>query len=171
MCHVSSCTSQLSQVDCIPQLPPTWAPLQGLGAIFGKEGIVVNWESVSISASYSGPPALTDRSHSGYMTQTEPVRIPLLKFWNIISVGQINFAEAYCCLVAKSCPTLATPWRSPPGSSVHGIFPGKNTGVGCHFLLQGIFLTEGLNPGLLHCRRILYHWGTKEALCGGIIYI
>ena len=34
--------------------------------------------------------------------------------------------------------------------------PGKNTGVGCHFLLPGIFLTRGLNPGLLHCRRFLY---------------
>ena len=32
---------------------------------------------------------------------------------------------------------------------------GKNTGVGCHFLLQGIFLTQGLNLGLLHCRWIL----------------
>ena len=31
-------------------------------------------------------------------------------------------------------------------------FPGKNTGVGCHFLLQGIFLTQGSNSGLLHCR-------------------
>ena len=36
-------------------------------------------------------------------------------------------------------------------------FPGKNTGVGCHFLLQGIFPTQGLNPGLLHCRQTLYH--------------
>ena len=36
-------------------------------------------------------------------------------------------------------------------------FPGKNTGVGCHSLLQGIFLTQGSNPGLLHCRQILYH--------------
>ena len=35
--------------------------------------------------------------------------------------------------------------------------PGKNTGVGCHSLLQGIFLNQGLNPGLLHCRQILYH--------------
>ena len=32
----------------------------------------------------------------------------------------------------------------------------KNTGVGCHALLQGIFLTQGLNLGLLHCRQILY---------------
>ena len=34
---------------------------------------------------------------------------------------------------------------------------GKNTGVGYHFLLQGIFPSEGLNQGLLHCRRMLYH--------------
>ena len=33
---------------------------------------------------------------------------------------------------------------------------GKNTAVGCHFLLQGIFWTQGSNPGLLHCRWILY---------------
>ena len=36
------------------------------------------------------------------------------------------------------------------GSSAHGIFPGKNTEVGCHFILQGIFLTQGLNPQFLH---------------------
>ena len=36
-------------------------------------------------------------------------------------------------------------------------FPGKNTGVGCHFLLQGIFPTQGLNLSLLLGRRILYH--------------
>ena len=46
---------------------------------------------------------------------------------------------------------------SPPGSSVHGDSPGKNTGVGCHTLPQGIFLTQGSNPGLLHCRQILYY--------------
>ena len=40
---------------------------------------------------------------------------------------------------------------SPPGSSVHGDSPGKKTGVGCHALHQGVFPTQGLNPGLLHC--------------------
>ena len=34
----------------------------------------------------------------------------------------------------------------------------------CHVLLQGIFPTQGSNPGLLHCRQILYHWATREAL-------
>ena len=58
-----------------------------------------------------------------------------------------------CVLVAQLCPTLYNPMDcSPPGSSVHGIFPGKNTGMGCHAPLQGIFLTQGLNPGLLRRR-------------------
>ena len=59
--------------------------------------------------------------------------------------------------VAQSCLTLCNPMNcSLPRFSIHGIFPGNNTGVGCHFLLQGIFLTQGLNPGLLHCRQMLY---------------
>ena len=60
--------------------------------------------------------------------------------------------------VAQSCPTLCVPMDcNLPGSSVLGDCPGKNTGVGCHALLQGIFPTQGSNPGLLHCRQILYH--------------
>ena len=54
-------------------------------------------------------------------------------------------------LGAKSYLTLCDPMGcSPPGSSVHGDSPGKNTGVGCHALLQGIFPTQGSNPCLLH---------------------
>ena len=53
----------------------------------------------------------------------------------------------YCCSVAKSCPTAA-PWtvarKAPWGS------PDKNPRVGSHFLLQGIFLDQGLNPYCLH---------------------
>ena len=45
---------------------------------------------------------------------------------------------------------------SPPDSSVHGDSPDRNTGEGCHALLQGIFPTQGSNPGLTHCRWILY---------------
>ena len=60
-------------------------------------------------------------------------------------------------LVAQSCLTLCDPVNhSPPGSSVQGDSPGKNTEVGCHVLLQGICPTEGRNPGLPHCRRLLY---------------
>ena len=42
--------------------------------------------------------------------------------------------------------------------------PGKNTGVGCHSLLQRIFLTKGLNPDLLRCRQILYHLSHQRSL-------
>ena len=55
----------------------------------------------------------------------------------------------------KSYLTLCDPMGcSLPGYSVHGIFPGKNTGAGCHFLLQGLFPTQGMNSCLL----CLLHW-------------
>ena len=64
------------------------------------------------------------------------------------------------CASAQSGPTHCDPTDcSPPGSSVHEDSPGKNTGVGCPALLQGIFPTQGLNLlflCLLHCRWILY---------------
>ena len=60
-------------------------------------------------------------------------------------------------LVPQSCLTLCNPMDYIlPGCSVPGLFPGKNTGMGCHFLLQGIIPTQGSNLGLLHCRQILY---------------
>ena len=52
------------------------------------------------------------------------------------------------------CPTLCNPWNSP----------GQNTGVGSCSLLQGIFLTQGSNRGLLQCRRILYHLSHQGSL-------
>ena len=61
------------------------------------------------------------------------------------------------CLIVQLHLTLCDPMDcSPPGSSVYGDAPGKNTGVGCHALLQGTFPTKGSNPGLSHCRQILY---------------
>ena len=73
------------------------------------------------------------------------------------------------CLVTQLCRLCDPMDCNPPGSSAHGDSPGKNTEVGCHALLQGIFPTQGLNPGLLHCRRIpdlLSHQGIpKKAEC------
>ena len=64
----------------------------------------------------------------------------------------------YMCLVTQSCPVLCDPMDySPPSSSGHRDSPSKNTGVGWHALLQGIFPTQALNLGLPHCRQILYH--------------
>ena len=62
------------------------------------------------------------------------------------------------CLVAQLCRTLCNPMGcSPPGASVCGDSLGKNIRVGCHALLQGIFWTQGLNPGLPHHRWFLYY--------------
>ena len=70
---------------------------------------------------------------------------------------------AALCLASQLCLTLCNLMDcSPPGSSVHGDSPGKNTGVGCHPFLQGIFSTQELNQGLLHCRRILYRLSHQE---------
>ena len=69
------------------------------------------------------------------------------------------------CLVTQSCPTLGTLWTGAPRLLCPWEFSGKNTGVGCHSFLQGIFPTQGLNWHplcLLHCRQNLYllsHWG------------
>ena len=53
----------------------------------------------------------------------------------------------YVCLVAQSCPTLCNPVDSSlPGSSVHEDSPGKNTGLGCHALLQGNLPNPGIEP-------------------------
>ena len=72
-----------------------------------------------------------------------------------------------------SCVQLfATPWteayQAPPSMELSR----QDTGVGCHFLLQGIFLTQRLNPGLLHCRQTLYHlihWEAKSKTPGKYI--
>ena len=79
-----------------------------------------------------------------------------------ISGSHSFLLNAALCLVAQSCLTLFDLKDcSPPGSSIHGDSPGKNTGVSCHAPLQGIFPTQGSNPGLPHCRLILYQLSHK----------
>ena len=76
------------------------------------------------------------------------------------------------CLLAQSCLTLCNLMDcSLPGSSVYGDSPGKNTGVGCRALLQGIFPTQGSNPDLLHCRQILYQLRYQGSLRQLYVYI
>ena len=75
--------------------------------------------------------------------------------------------QTFLCEVAQLCLTLR-----PHGVWPHGLHspwnsPGQNTGVGSHFFLQGIFPAQGLNPGLPHCRQILYqlsHQGNPRTL-------
>ena len=59
--------------------------------------------------------------------------------------------------VAQLCLTLCDPMDcSLPGSSCPWDFPGNSPGVDCHFLLQGIFPSQGSNLGLPHCKQTLY---------------
>ena len=70
-----------------------------------------------------------------------------------------------CIESLQSCPTLcdpmdsSLPWLLCPWDS-----PGKNIGVGSYSLLQGVFPTQGWNPGLPHCRQILYHLDSVKSV-------
>ena len=73
--------------------------------------------------------------------------------------------RCWAVLSCSLCPTLRDLMDcSPPRFTVHGDSSGKNAGVGCHALLQGIFPAQGLNPGLPHCRGFFTTWATREAL-------
>ena len=79
---------------------------------------------------------------------------------NLAKVETTDFVRVYVCYITQSCLTLCDPmdcsicpWNSP----------GKNTGVGCHFLLQGIFPTWGSNLGLPHYKQILFHLRHQES--------
>ena len=78
-------------------------------------------------------------------------------FFFLKDLFQLQFLiSVVVCLVAQSCVTLCDPMDcSPPGSSVKDSL-GKN-GVSYHAILHGVFPTHRSNPGLLGCRRILYH--------------
>ena len=65
----------------------------------------------------------------------------------IMKVKSLSCVQLFATPWIVACPKLLRPWH----------FQGKSTGVGCHFLLQGIFPTQGSNPGLSHCRQSLYH--------------
>ena len=76
---------------------------------------------------------------------------------NLSCLVWLNRPKPSMCLVAQLCPTSCDPMDgSPPGSSVCRDSLGKHTGVGSLSLLQGIFPTQGSNPGLPHCSQILY---------------
>ena len=76
------------------------------------------------------------------------------------------FPTLVCVFLSLSRVLLfATPWtvthQTPPSME----FPSKNTGVGSHFFLQGIFPTQGSNPGLQHCGQILYCMSHQGSSC------
>ena len=75
-------------------------------------------------------------------------------------VDKISPFSSLCCAML-SCSVVSDSFQHHElylqGSSCSWDSPGKNTGVGCHTLLQGICPSQGSNPGIPHCRWILYH--------------
>ena len=67
-----------------------------------------------------------------------------------------------CVSYSVLSDSFATPWTVAHQAPLSIDFSGKNTGVGCHFLFQGTFPTQGSSPGLLHCRQILYCLSHRE---------
>ena len=121
---------------------------------------IVEWVTISFCRASSQPRDQTQVSCiAGWLFTVWATR----KAWHSTEIylnifPYISTFECAVCLVALSCLTLCDPMDcSPPGSSVQWDTPGKNTGAGCHAILQGILPTQGSNQGLLHCRWILYH--------------
>ena len=85
----------------------------------------------------------------------------LIGLWHCDTLHSVSTILWHCAassVVSKSCDPVDC---RPLGSSIHRDSPGNNTGVGCHYLLQGIFPMQGLNScvsGIV--REILYHWAT-----------
>ena len=79
-------------------------------------------------------------------------------------VYKISFSVSFPVLVAQSCLTLQPHELKPVRLLCPWVFPGKNSGVGCHFLLQGIFHTQGIepassvSPALQADSLLLTHW-------------
>ena len=76
-----------------------------------------------------------------------------LDYWNL-NLRATELALKVKMKVPWLCPTLCDPMDS---LWVHEDSPDMNTGVGCHAILEGVFPTQGSNPGLPHCRQIVYH--------------
>ena len=80
-----------------------------------------------------------------------------IQFYAAAWMGQKFGEEWIHVYVCALCPALCNPIHCKPTRLLcPSDSPGQNTGVGCHFLLQWIFPTQGSSPDLLHCRKILY---------------
>ena len=89
-----------------------------------------------------------------FLTQGVNLHLLSLLHWQL---GSLPLALPVCAQSLGHVRLCDPVDCGPPGSSVHVDSPGKNTGWGCHILLQGIIPIQGSNPGLPHCRWILYH--------------
>ena len=85
--------------------------------------------------------------------------LQLSRFFNFLSTHRsLGIRKVKVRVKSLSCVRLfATPWTVAGQAPPSWDFPGMSTGVGCYFLLQGVFLMQGSTLGLPHCRQTLYH--------------
>ena len=95
----------------------------------------------------------------GYKTQSRNYYTYLDRKW------YSSYYEQVKMIVAQSLSNFASHGLQPARLLCPWNSLGKNTGVGCHPPLQGIFLTQGSNLGLLHCMQILYHLSHQGSIC------
>ena len=132
-----SCPTLCDPMDCS-------LPSSSVHGIF--QAIVLEWIAISFSRESSRP---RDR------TQVSRIVGRCFTVWATREVLLLSYNYTICDPMDFSLTGFLHPWD----------FPGKSTGVGRHFLLQGIFPTQGSNPGLPHCRQMLYrlsHQGSPQ---------
>ena len=142
----SPCWASISSADISPHKP---GPNLG-----GDRAAAVDWSLPE----YTVHGCMSHRA----CTNKSLIAIPHIEcgrcsIYTKVKVKSLSHVCLFVTPWAVACTRLLRPWD----------FLGKSTGVGCHFLLQEIFPTQGSNPGLLHCRQMLYHLNHQ----GSPIYI
>ena len=87
----------------------------------------------------------------------------VIAFFKELTSAGVDTNRTCVCVCAQLLSHIwlfATPWTGAHQTPLSMRFLRQNTGVGCHFLLQGIFLTQGSNLSLLHWQADAYHWAT-----------
>ena len=94
-------------------------------------------------------------------------------FWGDLFLISCSVCWSVSCSVMPD--SMRPHWLQPTRRLCLWDSPGKNTGVDCHFLFQGIFPTQESNPDLMHCRQILYQLSYTSGLfvyaCANITFL
>ena len=136
-----------------------WGELRFLVSLF----YLVLWKSQTIKKRKRGKKADSSREKSNIKSH-QYSKVMNKTPGSITQVLLFHSTNRYSWMVKESesvslsvVSNSATPWTVAGQALCPCDFPGKNTGVGCHSLLQGIIPTKGLNLSILNCRQILYH--------------
>ena len=120
--------------------------LQGIFLTQGSNPGLHHCRWILYQLSYQGSPRTVEWVASSFSRSSLP------RNWTRVSCSAGGFFTSWQALILN---------LHSSHSSVHRDFTGKNSGMGCHFLLQGLYLKQGLNPRLLLGRQILYLWAME----------